>query len=75
MGAGPGLFDRTAGILRVRGHRRAGCRRFGWAGGFGTSWLADPARDLTVIAWRNDVRDPESPPVHRDLQARAAGPA
>jgi CubicO group peptidase (beta-lactamase class C family) len=22
---------------------------FGWAGGFGTTWVADPARDLTVI--------------------------
>jgi CubicO group peptidase (beta-lactamase class C family) len=49
---------------------RAGA--FGWAGGFGTTWLADPGRDLTVIALTQRMFDsPEPPPVHEALQAAA----
>jgi CubicO group peptidase (beta-lactamase class C family) len=49
---------------------RAGA--FGWAGGFGTTWLADPGRDLTVIVLTQRMFDsPEPPPVHEALQAAA----
>jgi len=49
---------------------RAGA--YGWAGGFGTTWLADPARDLTVIVLTQRMFDsPGPPPVHDVLQAAA----
>ena len=46
---------------------RAGA--FGWAGGFGTTWLADPGRDLTVIVLTQRMFD--SP----GAAAGARGPA
>ena len=49
-GLGPDFFDEVSwGFCTsvVTAGPRAGA--FGWAGGFGTTWLADPARDLTVI--------------------------
>jgi CubicO group peptidase (beta-lactamase class C family) len=49
---------------------RAGA--YGWAGGFGTTWLADPGRDLTVIVLTQRMFDtPGPPPVHEALQAAA----
>ena len=49
---------------------RAGA--FGWAGGFGTTWLADPAQDLTVIVATQRMFDSPGPPaVHDALQAAA----
>jgi CubicO group peptidase (beta-lactamase class C family) len=49
---------------------RAGA--FGWAGGFGTTWLADPGRDLTVVVLTQRMFDgPEPPAVHDALQAAA----
>src|ERR1700734_45529 len=49
---------------------RAGA--FGWAGGFGTTWLADPVRDLTVIVLTQRMFDSSQPPsVHEALQAAA----
>jgi CubicO group peptidase (beta-lactamase class C family) len=45
---------------------------FGWNGGFGSSWLVDPSRDLIVIVQTQRLFDsPEPPPVHRDIQAAA----
>ena len=38
---------------------RAGA--YGWAGGFGTTWLADPARDLTVIVLTQRMFDSPAP--------------
>ena len=47
---------------------------FGWNGGFGTSWLADPARDLTVIVLtQRAFESAELPQAHRDIQAAARG--
>jgi len=49
---------------------RAGA--FGWDGGLGTSWLLDPAQDLTVIVLTQRMFDsPLLPPVHVELQAAA----
>jgi CubicO group peptidase (beta-lactamase class C family) len=43
---------------------------FGWNGGFGTSWLVDPARDLIVIVLTQRLFASADLPVeHRDIQA------
>jgi CubicO group peptidase (beta-lactamase class C family) len=45
---------------------------FGWDGGLGTSWLVDPARDITVIVLTQRMFDsPATPAVHREIQAAA----
>jgi CubicO group peptidase (beta-lactamase class C family) len=45
---------------------------FGWEGGFGTSWLVDPGRDLTVIVLTQRTFESSAlPAVHRDIQAAA----
>lgn len=46
---------------------------FGWNGGLGTSWVADPARDLTVVVMTQRLfESADLPQVHRDIQAAAA---
>ncbi len=45
---------------------------FGWDGGFGSSWLVDPAHDLTTIVLTQRMFETSAPPqVHRDVQAAA----
>jgi CubicO group peptidase (beta-lactamase class C family) len=45
---------------------------FGWNGGFGSSWLVDPARDLvTIVLTQRGFESPEPPQVHREIQAAA----
>jgi CubicO group peptidase (beta-lactamase class C family) len=45
---------------------------FGWNGGYGSSWLVDPAAGLVVIVLTQRLfESPEPPPVHRDIQAAA----
>jgi CubicO group peptidase (beta-lactamase class C family) len=45
---------------------------FGWDGGYGTSWLVDPAADLVVIVLTQRLFDsPQTQAVHRDIQAAA----
>jgi CubicO group peptidase (beta-lactamase class C family) len=45
---------------------------FGWDGGLGTSWMVDPAHDLTVIVLTQvGFGSPEPPSVHRELRAAA----
>lgn len=45
---------------------------FGWNGGYGTSWLVDPTRDLVVIVQTQRLFETSGPPaVHRDIQAAA----
>jgi CubicO group peptidase (beta-lactamase class C family) len=45
---------------------------FGWNGGYGSSWLVDPAADLVVIVLTQRLFETsELPPVHRDIQAAA----
>jgi CubicO group peptidase (beta-lactamase class C family) len=72
-GLGEGFFDRHGwGFCLSVTTAGPDAGAFGWAGGFGTSWLADPARDLTVIVMTQRMFEtPESPPIHRDLQAAA----
>jgi CubicO group peptidase (beta-lactamase class C family) len=43
---------------------------FGWNGGFGTSWVADPSHDLTIIVVSQRLfESPELPVAHRDIHA------
>jgi len=45
---------------------------FGWDGGFGTSWLTDPAAELTVIVLTQRMFPThEAPALHHDIQAAA----
>jgi CubicO group peptidase (beta-lactamase class C family) len=45
---------------------------FGWNGGYGSSWLVDPSRDLVVIVQTQRLFDsPEPPAVHGDIQIAA----
>jgi len=72
-GLGAAFFDELSwgycASVRTAGPRAG---TFGWDGGFGTSWYADPARDLTVIVLTQRMFDsPQPPPVHRDLQDAA----
>jgi CubicO group peptidase (beta-lactamase class C family) len=49
---------------------RAGA--YGWAGGLGTTWLVDPARDLTVIVLTQRLFEgAQAPGIHDELQAAA----
>lgn len=43
---------------------------FGWEGGYGSTWLVDPARDLVVIVQTQRMFDSaEPPPLHHEIQA------
>jgi CubicO group peptidase (beta-lactamase class C family) len=45
---------------------------FGWAGGLGTTWMADPAKDLTIIVLtQRQFETPDTPAAHADIQAAA----
>lgn len=45
---------------------------FGWDGGYGSTWLVDPARDLVVIVQTQRMFDsPEPPSLHHEIQAAA----
>jgi CubicO group peptidase (beta-lactamase class C family) len=45
---------------------------YGWNGGFGTSWLNDPAADLTAILLTNRFFDgPDTPPLHTEFRRAA----
>jgi CubicO group peptidase (beta-lactamase class C family) len=45
---------------------------FGWDGGFGSSWLVDPAQQLIVIVLTQRMFETaQAPQVHRDIQAAA----
>jgi CubicO group peptidase (beta-lactamase class C family) len=45
---------------------------FGWNGGFGSSWLVDPNRDVTVIVLTQRMFEThETPQAHRDIRAAA----
>jgi CubicO group peptidase (beta-lactamase class C family) len=45
---------------------------FGWAGGLGTTWLADPGEDLTVIVLTQRMFESAATPAgHADIEAAA----
>ena len=68
-GLGPGFFD---------GRSWSFCQAvyaddsFGWDGGYGSSWLVDPGRDLIVIVLtQREFESADLPPVHREIRAAA----
>jgi CubicO group peptidase (beta-lactamase class C family) len=68
-GLGPGFFD---------GQSWSFCQAvydggaFGWNGGYGSSWLVDPAHDLiALVLTQREFESSELPPLHRDVQAAA----
>ena len=68
-GLGPDFFDHQSWSycqsVRVTG-------AFGWDGGFGTTWLVDPVRDLVVIVLTQRMFDsPGLPEPHASIQAAA----
>ncbi|MGN6869371.1 MAG: serine hydrolase domain-containing protein [Solirubrobacteraceae bacterium] len=68
-GLGPGFFaHKSWGFCQAVYDTGA----FGWNGGFGTSWLVDPAHDLTVVVLTQRLfESPELAPSHREIQAAA----
>jgi Beta-lactamase/Helix-turn-helix domain len=45
---------------------------YGWAGGFGSTWLMDPKHDLTVIVLTQRMSESAGPfPLHTEFQAAA----
>jgi CubicO group peptidase (beta-lactamase class C family) len=77
-GVGKGYFDRRSWgfcMSVVVGGPDAGA--YGMTGGLGTSWLVDPALDLTVIVLTQRMFDGgrKQPPAHLDLQAAARSAA
>ena len=69
-GLGPGFFEgRSWGFCQAVYDSGA----YGWDGGFGTSWLVDPARELVVIVLTQRMFETSATPqVHRDIQAAAS---
>jgi CubicO group peptidase (beta-lactamase class C family) len=68
-GLGPGFFDgKSWGYCQAVLDNGA----FGWAGGYGTTWLADPVRDLIVIVMTQRVFETsEAPAAHQEIQDAA----
>jgi CubicO group peptidase (beta-lactamase class C family) len=68
-GLGPDFF---AGQSWAFGQAVQDSGTFGWEGGLGTSWQADPARDLTVIVMtQRMLAAPDDFQLHTDLRADA----
>ena len=68
-GVGPGFFDGRSWSF---GQAVYDDGSFGWDGGLGSSWLNDPAHDLTTIVLTQRQFDThQPPPLHAELQAAA----
>jgi CubicO group peptidase (beta-lactamase class C family) len=68
-GLGSGFFDHQSWSY-CQAVRDNGA--FGWNGGYGSSWLVDPARDLVVIVLTQRLfESSDLPAVHRDIQTAA----
>jgi CubicO group peptidase (beta-lactamase class C family) len=68
-GLGPDFFEgRSWGLCQAVYDSGA----FGWDGGFGTTWLVDPVKDLIVIVLTQRAFETHVPPeVHLEIQAAA----
>jgi len=68
-GLGPTFFDgRSWGFCQAVYDSGA----YGWDGGFGSSWLIDPGKDLVVIVLTQRMFETsQAPQVHGDIQAAA----
>jgi CubicO group peptidase (beta-lactamase class C family) len=59
-GFGVSIVTRRDGVAASPG-------RYGWDGGFGTTWTSDPAEDLVAILMTQRVAFPTSSPVYLDF--------
>lgn len=47
---------------------------YGWCGGFGTSWMADPGSDRTAILLTQTMfESPDPPAIHKDFWRMVLG--
>jgi CubicO group peptidase (beta-lactamase class C family) len=68
-GLGPGFFDSRSWSFCQAVYADGS---FGWDGGYGSSWLVDPVRDLIVIVLsQREFEHSEPPPLHREIRAAA----
>ena len=68
-GLGPGFFDGKGWGFCLEVHDGGA---YGWAGGFGTTWLVDPTCDLVVIVLGQRAFETSTPPqLHQELQDAA----
>lgn len=68
-GLGPGFFDSRSWSFCQAVYADGS---FGWDGGYGSSWLVDPVRDLIVIVLsQREFESSEPPPLHREIRAAA----
>jgi CubicO group peptidase (beta-lactamase class C family) len=68
-GLGPDFFtDKSWGFCQAVLNSGA----YGWAGGFGSTWLVDPRHDLVVVVLSQRLFESSDPPaVHEQIQAAA----
>lgn len=68
-GLGPDFFtDSSWGFCQAVQANGA----YGWAGGFGTTWMVDPGEDLVVIVLTQRMfEDPNAQSLHNEVQAAA----
>jgi CubicO group peptidase (beta-lactamase class C family) len=68
-GLGPGFFDGRSWSFCQAVYEGGA---FGWNGGYGSSWLVDPRHDLIMIVLtQREWESPDTPPLHREIQAAA----
>jgi CubicO group peptidase (beta-lactamase class C family) len=68
-GLGPGFFDKMSwGFCQAVQDDGS----FGWAGGFGTTWMVDPARDMVIVVLTQLMfASSAGHPVHAAIQGAA----
>ena len=64
FGFGVSMITRRDGIAQVPG-------RFGWDGGFGTSWASDPGEDLVAVLMLQRLYDPTVAAINADFWTSA----
>ena len=74
----PGFWDRRGwgfglSIATPRGDRGEAPGRFGWDGGFGTSWGSDPAEALVAVLMIQRLGLPLTSPINRDFWSAVNG--
>ena len=68
-GLTPGFFDTMSWSFGMAVHADGA---FGWDGGFGSSWLVDPGRDLVMIVLTHRALDgPGTPRTHLEIREAA----
>ncbi len=54
------------------GRRQPAPGSFGWIGGYGSSWISDPSKDLTMILLtQHEFSSASGDPIHQEFQSDA----